>query len=92
MIMLRKLFQKRKEVPQEVPKPSPPEISDLLSGTAKELHDLGVRYAVVSIAATEDNQDVIALRTASLRLERMSRQFSMSANLLKSRRIDEETE
>jgi len=90
--MLRKLFQKRKEVPQEAPSPNPPDISDSLAGTAKELHDLGVRYAVVSIAATEDNQDVIALRTASLRLERMSRQFSMSAALLKSRRIDEEAE
>ena len=89
--MLRKLFQKRKEVPQEEPGQSPPDISDLLAGTAKELHELGIRYAVVSIAA-DDNQDVIALRTASLRLERMSRQFSMSASLLRSRRIDEEQE
>ena len=89
--MLKKLFQKRKEVPQEEPSQSPPDISDLLAGTAKELHELGIRYAVVSIAAN-DNQDVIALRTASLRLERMSRQFSMSASLLRSRRIDEEQE
>jgi hypothetical protein len=46
---------------------------------------------MASIVATDD-QDVIALRTASLRLERLARQFSMSANLLNSRRIDEEAE
>lgn len=89
--MLRKLFQKRKSPPQEEENLSPPNISALLSGTAKELHELGIRYAVVSIAAVDD-QDVIALRTASLRLERLARQFSMSASLLSARRIDEEKE
>lgn len=91
--MLRKLFQKKKELPpeQESQQKSPPDLAALLSGTSKELHDLGIKYAVASIVATDD-QEVIALRTASLRLERLARQFAMSANLLNSRRIDEETE
>lgn len=91
--MLRKLFQKKREAEpeQESPKKSPPNLPALLSGTSAELHALGIQYAMASIVATDD-QDVIALRTASLRLERLARQFSMSANLLNSRRIDEETE
>lgn len=96
--MLRKLFQRKKEAEpeqespqQESPQKSPPNLAGLLSGTSAELHALGIQYAMASIVATDD-QDVIALRTASLRLERLARQFSMSANLLNSRRIDEEAE
>ncbi len=91
--MLRKLFQKKKEAEpeQESQQKSPPDLAGLLSGTSAELHALGIKYAMASIVATDD-QDVIALRTASLRLERLARQFSMSANLLSSRRIDEEAE
>lgn len=91
--MLRKLFQRKVEAPAEPEgqQKSPPDIASLLSGTSVELHALGIKYALASIVA-QDDQDVIALRTASLRLERLSRQFSMSANLLNSRRIDEEAE
>lgn len=97
--VLRKIFQRRKKPepePEAAPKDSPdtterPSLSGLLSGTSGELHALGLRYAMASIIATDD-QEVIALRTASLRLERLARQFSMSSNLIASRRIDEEVD
>ena len=61
----------------------------LLMQTSGELNKLGVMYAVASIA-TEDQQAVLALRSASLRLEKLSRQFEMSARLLSSGQIDED--
>jgi hypothetical protein len=61
----------------------------LLMQTSGELNKLGVMYAVASIA-TGDQQAVLALRSASLRLEKLSRQFEMSARLLSSGQIDED--
>lgn len=61
----------------------------LLMQTSAELNKLGVMYAVASIA-TGDQQAVLALRSASLRLEKLSRQFEMSARLLSSGQIDED--
>jgi hypothetical protein len=46
---------------------------------------------MASIVA-QDQQDVIALLNASLRLEKISRQFAVSADLLASNRIDEESD
>ena len=91
--MLGRLFNrnKQKEEPQEEPTPGPKDVSvsSLLQQTSKELHQLGVAYAVTSIVAASQ-EDIIALRNASLRLEKLARQFDMSAELLATRRIDEE--
>lgn len=95
------LFRRNKEK-EFVPKddgPTPPgadaasdvSVADLLRQTSSELNLVGVGYAMTSIIA-KDQQDVIALRNASLRLEKISRQFAVSANLLDSRRIDEEND
>lgn len=64
-------------------------VDALLMQTSNELHQLGVMYAMASIASG-DQQAVLALRSASLRLEKLSRQFEMSARLLSSGQIDED--
>ena len=91
--MLGKLFNrnKQKEEPREEPTLAPQNasVSSLLKQTSKELHQLGIAYAVTSIVA-ESQVDIIALRNASLRLEKLARQFEMSAELLATKRIDEE--
>lgn len=90
--MLRKLFSSKKPKEEE-PQKEPPvaTVYELLRGTSKELEQIGIAYAVASILP-KSQQDVIALRTASLRLHKLSRQFSMSADLLAANRIDEEGE
>ena len=91
--MLGRLFSrnKQKQEPEvgQVPEPKDVSVSDLLEQTSKELHQLGIAYAVTSIVAASQ-EDIIALRNASLRLEKLSRQFDMSAELLATKRIDEE--
>ena len=91
--MLGRLFNrnKQKEEPQAEPTPAPRDVSvsSLLEQTSKELHQLGIAYAVTSIVAASQ-EDIIALRNASLRLEKLARQFDMSAELLATKRIDEE--
>ena len=91
--MLGRLFSrnKQKQEPEveQVPEPRDVSVSDLLEQTSKELHQLGIAYAVTSIVAASQ-EDIIALRNASLRLEKLSRQFDMSAELLATKRIDEE--
>lgn len=92
--MLRNLFQRNKpeveapasEAAEETAKLT---VDVLLMQTSAELNKLGVMYAVASIA-TGDQQAVLALRSASLRLEKLSRQFEMSARLLSSGQIDED--
>ena len=66
-------------------------VPDLLRQTSSELNQVGVGYAMASIVA-QDQQEVIALLNASLRLEKISRQFAVSADLLASNRIDEESD
>lgn len=91
--MLGRLFNRNKQEPEpEVEEASPSRdvsVPDLLEQTSKELHQLGIAYAVTSIVAATQ-EDIIALRNASLRLEKLSRQFDMSAELLATKRIDEE--
>jgi len=92
--VLRNLFQRNKpeveapasEAAEETAKLT---VDVLLMQTSAELNKLGVMYAVASIA-TGDQQAVLALRSASLRLEKLSRQFEMSARLLSSGQIDED--
>jgi hypothetical protein len=91
--VLGRLFNRNKQEPEpEVEEASPSRdvsVPDLLEQTSKELHQLGIAYAVTSIVAATQ-EDIIALRNASLRLEKLSRQFDMSAELLATKRIDEE--
>jgi hypothetical protein len=92
--VLRNLFRRNKpeveapasEAAEETAKLT---VDVLLMQTSAELNKLGVMYAVASIA-TCDQQAVLALRSASLRLEKLSRQFEMSARLLSSGQIDED--
>jgi hypothetical protein len=96
--VLRNPFRRNKpEVEAPAPEASEPTTEEtakvtvdvLLMQTSAELNKLGVMYAVASIA-TGDQQAVLALRSASLRLEKLSRQFEMSARLLSSGQIDED--
>lgn len=96
--MLRNPFRRSKpevDAPAEEAAEAGPEetakvtVDALLMQTSAELNKLGVMYAVASIA-TGDQQAVLALRSASLRLEKLSRQFEMSARLLSSGQIDED--
>ena len=96
--MLRNPFRRSKpEVEAPAPGTAEPSAEEtakltvdvLLMQTSGELNKLGVMYAVASIA-TGDQQAVLALRSASLRLEKLSRQFEMSARLLSSGQIDED--
>ena len=96
--MLRNPFRRSKpEVEAPAPEAAEPSAKEtekltvdvLLMQTSGELNKLGVMYAVASIA-TGDQQAVLALRSASLRLEKLSRQFEMSARLLSSGQIDED--
>jgi hypothetical protein len=93
--VLGKLFNRNKQKDEsqaeEVSAQKDVSVSSLLNQTSKELHQLGIAYALTSIM-TADQQDVIAMRTASLRLEKLSRQFEMTAELIATRRIDEERE
>lgn len=88
--MIRNPFRKQKQEPEQAVEPTAKVTVDaLLMQTAGELHQLGVMYAMASIASG-DQQAVLALRSASLRLEKLSRQFQLSANLLSSGQIDED--
>lgn len=88
--MLRNLFRKSNPAVEEpVEQTAKVTVDALLMQTSNELHQLGVMYAMASIASG-DQQAVLALRSASLRLEKLSRQFQMSARLLSSGQIDED--
>jgi chloramphenicol 3-O-phosphotransferase len=88
--MLGSLFKRGKQQKQE--SENPPKdigVDALLAQTAQELRNLGIVYAMASIA-TPDPKGVLALRSASLRLEKVARQFEMSAKLFSDNQNDEE--
>lgn len=88
--MIRNPFRKQKQEPEQaVGETAKVTVDALLMQTAGELHQLGIMYAMASIASG-DQQAVLALRSASLRLEKLSRQFQLSASLLSSGQIDED--
>lgn len=88
--MIRNPFRKQKQEPEQAAGATAKVTVDaLLMQTAGELHQLGIMYAMASIASG-DQQAVLALRSASLRLEKLSRQFQLSASLLSSGQIDED--
>lgn len=88
--MIRNLFRNQKQEPDPaVEETAKVTVDSLLMQTAGELHQLGIMYAMASIASG-DQQAVLALRSASLRLEKLSRQFQLSAGLLSSGQIDED--